>query len=257
VQRCVQCNAPQQDDVEACSFCGTLTEHGRRLKLEREAQAREAERRAQLQASSQRAQLLAEAGRSVNRSLLWSLLGLLACCLPLGPIIGIVTARRARELAEKNGASTAHATVALAVGIGCVVFSLGGWGGIGWIAKLEADRKAELHALIAKGDTDATLSMPTACALAELELMVSKYEGFNTLNHDLSCGTRLEQDSDEARLLEAHFTKERERVPVVACFHRVSGRWGVSQVRGDDRCDAPPPAPSGDDGAPKRPKRSR
>lgn len=255
MQRCGNCNAPIPDDAESCQFCSTETERGRRLRLERaqrlEVEQREAQRKADQAAAASRSRALAEASGAANRSLMWSLLGLLACCLPLGPIIGIVTARRAKELAVQGGTSTGHAHVALGVGIACALLSVAGWSTIALIARAEANRKTELEVLIAKGVGDAALTSATACALTELELMNSKYRDYDWLNTGLTCGTQLTVTGSEAVLEGSHFTKDQQRVPVVACFHR-GDRWGIAQVRPDARCDQPPPLPEPEDSGPKR-----
>jgi hypothetical protein len=241
--RCPNCHAPITDDAESCGHCGTVTERGQELRKKRLASEAEAKQRAEKDAFASRVRQIGEVTAAANRALAVSLLGLLACCLPAGPIAGIVMAQGARQKAQTLGVSPGRAAVALAVAVVSLAGSLFLWGLIGVIAKQEADRKRELHAVIAKEATGETLSAAGACALLELELMNSKYEGFDSFNDELSCpGEVVPHGTAEAKLLGSHFTKAKGRVDVVACFHR-SGAWAVKQLRADDNCDAPAPQP--------------
>lgn len=252
--RCPNCHAPIPDDAESCTHCGVETEAGKLARQRRAAAEAEAKKRAERDAFNARVRQIGEVTAAANRSLLVSLLGLLACCLPVGPIVGVVLARGAQRQAEGLGVPGGRGTAALAVAIVALVFSLSGWGFIGVIVKQEAERKRELNAIIAREAKGETLTSAGACALLELELMSSKYEKYDAFNDDLTCpGEVVPHGEREAKLLDSHFTHSNKRVDVVACFHKSGSTWTVKQLRGDDNCDAPPPQPAGKEGGPASP----
>src|SRR5215210_4993972 len=90
--RCPNCHAPINDDAESCTHCGVETERGKVARQQRLAAEAEAKKRGERDAFNTRVRQIGEVTASANRSLLVSLLGLLACCLPIGPIVGIVLA---------------------------------------------------------------------------------------------------------------------------------------------------------------------
>ncbi len=238
--RCSNCHAPIADDVESCSHCGTVTEQGREARKQRAAQEAEAKKRAERDAFALRVRQIGEVTAAANRSLMVSLLGLFACCLPVGPIVGIVLARGAQAQAKTLGVPSGRGTAAFAVGIVALVSSLFMWGFVGVIAKTEADRKRELNAVVAKEASGEKLTSAGACALLELELIASKYEKYDAFNDTLTCPGEIEPHGErEAKLLESHFTHDQKRVDVVGCFHKAGGTWTVKQLRADDNCDAP------------------
>jgi hypothetical protein len=243
VTRCPQCNAPLVDDVESCIFCGTLTEAGRRVRSERATQqkleAQLAQQRASMTAQSEQSRATQEIARAGTRAILWSVLGLLACCLPIGPIVGLVMSRGAAQLAKKHGLDSSRATLGLAVSASCLLICVGMWIFIVVLGVKESNHKAELLSVVEAGAGKPALSAPTACALAELELMETKFGDFSYANHDFHCSSDLTLKGDDARLLGSYFMKESKRVPVVACFHKTA-RWSVQQLRSNDACNAPP-----------------
>ncbi|MBL8950659.1 MAG: hypothetical protein JNK82_07780 [Myxococcaceae bacterium] len=256
--RCSNCHAPIGDDVEECEHCHTVTESGRELRRQRAeaaaAQEAAAKQRAERDAFTTRIRQIGEVTSAANRSLMVSLLGLLACCLPVGPIIGVVLARGAQKQAETLNVPGGRGTAALVVSLVALSFSLFGYGMVGWVAKAEADRKNALHAIIAKEASAETLSSAGACALLELELINAKYEEYSAFNDELTCpGEVVPHGAGEAKLLGSHFSREKRRVDVVACFHK-SATWSVKQLRADADCDAPPPPPP-DKPAHKKPPR--
>lgn len=250
--RCSTCNAPSNEQSETCTFCGTVTAHGLALRAERaRAQEESAKQKRALEQEQQRRELLAasaakgralqEINASIGRSVLLSTVGLFMCCLPVGPIIGLLMAKGARaRAAALSPADPGKGFVALVIAIVCLVASLAAWSGLGLMFKAEAERKAELRAVIAKDPANPQLGIATACALTELELLNSSYERYNHLNNDFVCGGKLEQDGELARLTGSHFIREQKHVDVVACFEH-GQVWSVKQVRADDDCTAPPP----------------
>ncbi len=254
MNRCPTCNAPMEDPLEPCRFCGAVTPEGLAAKKER-ARAEEElrlaeERRLQDEAARARAQAEEEARRarakletelnsSGTQAIVWSLVSLL-CCLPIGPVVGIVIALRARRLAAARGLPAGRATAGLAVAISSLVLCFGAWVGVGISIHVENQRKAELRAAIDKGAGAEQLDGPTACALAELEMIDAKYEGYTYVNADFKCSGRVVQEGDQARLLDAYFTESQKRTELVACFTK-GARWAVKQLRADEDCNAPPP----------------
>ena len=74
---------------------------------------------------------------------------------------------------------------------------------------------------VARHLTAQQLDLKTACALTELELLETKFEGYSSLD-DFECGpsSDLDLNGDEALLSGVHFLKSERRVPVFACLHR-------------------------------------
>jgi hypothetical protein len=253
VQRCLTCNAPLEDPLAGCRFCGAMTpeavaaakERARAdeaLRIENErrlaAEAASARQRAEAEQRAARFRLQAEVNGAGTQAIVWSLVSML-CCLPIGPIVGLILSRRARAQASAGGLNTGHATLGFAVSLTCLALSLSAWAGAGVSIKMESNHKAELRAQVERGAFAQELSGTNACTLAELELLDSKYEGYNWLNHDFSCDGKV-VPAGEGSLVRGHFTKEGQRIDVVACLEH-GERWVVSQLRGDDACDQPPP----------------
>ncbi len=240
---CRHCSAPIGDDAESCQFCGMITARGvalkdaRTAKQEAEAHARASAEAANAQSKAQSAQ--AEASRANQTGLLWGILGTILCCVfPVGPIVGLIHGLKARSLAKAHGFSAPLGSLVVA-GLGLSA-STAIWILMGVMAAKEESRKTELRKVIGAAET---LDLKTACALTELELFQTDYQGFGPFV-DFECEATgdLEVDGDKATLRELRFDKSKqERTTFVACFHRNSAHWTVKQLRPDDDCDAPPP----------------
>jgi hypothetical protein len=245
MQKCTNCSAPLQDLVEQCTFCGTLTDRGVQVR-QQQAMKGDAERHAAEQrAAADQVRARQAAQSSVDSAGRWalysSLLGSLLCCfVPVGPVLGIVFGMRARGLAAQHRlAGAGLGTTGLVFGVVGLVCSMTLWIAAGVMMVNENKHRGELKAAL--GDLTAhQLELRSACALTELELLDTRYEGYSSLD-DFECGSStsdLELNGDEAVLRGVQFVKGQRRVPVVACLHH-RNKWSVKQLRGDDDCSAP------------------
>lgn len=245
MQKCSNCSAPLQDSVEQCGFCGTLTDRGAQLKQQRAVQDDAARHAAEQRAAADQVRARQAAQYSVDSAGRWalysSLLGSMLCCfVPVGSIMGIVFGMRARGLAAQHRIPSAGmGTAGLVIGVIGLVGSIMMWIAVGVMMVNESRHKKELQASL--GDLTAQqVDLKTACALTELELLESKFEGYSSID-DFECGpsSDLDLSGDEAVLSGVHFLKGEQRVQVFACLHR-KNKWSVQQLRGDDDCSAPP-----------------
>ena len=244
MQKCSNCSAPLQDNIEQCGFCGTLTDRGVQARQERalkgDAERHAAEQRAAVDQvrARQAAQYSVD---SAGRWAFWSsVLGALLCCfVPAGSVMGIIFGMRARGLAAQHRLPGAGlGTTGLVFGVIGLVASMMMWIAVGVMMVNESRHKKALQASL--GDLTAQqLDLKTACALTELELLETKFEGYSSLD-DFECGpsSDLDLNGDEALLSGVRFLKSERRVPVFACLHR-KNKWSVQQLRGDDDCSAP------------------
>ena len=251
MQKCSNCSAPLQDLVEQCTFCGTVTERGVQARHARASQT-DAERRASAQAAAQQqAAELARARTSAQLevessgkwALIASLVGLVCCLVPIGPVLAILFGLRARRLAHRLGLpNSSLATAGLTIGVAGAVLSVLTWVGVGVTMVKESKRKAELTAELGKV-TNRKLELETACALTELELIETRYEDFSALEpFDCKARGELEVKGEAAVLRELSFKKSGPKVGLVSCL-RYRKQWSVHQVRADDDCEEPPVAP--------------
>lgn len=240
---CRHCSAPIGDDAESCQFCGMITARGVAMKDARAAKAEvEAKERAVAQTVDARSKALAaqaEASKANQTGLLWAILGTILCCIfPIGPVVGLVHALRARGLGKVHGfTAPLSAMVVSTLGLG---FALMMWVLMGVMAVKESSRKSELRKVIGAAET---LDLKTACALTELELFQIDYQGFGPfMDFDCEATGALEVRDDQAVMRALHFDKSsKERIAFVACFQRNAAHWSVKQLRPDEDCDAPPP----------------
>lgn len=238
MQRCSTCNAPLADAAPSCPYCGALTpagsaEHVAKIQAEyaekaRAKQSAHEQAKAQASAADRRLESLS------THALVWSLVGPLVCCLPLGSGAAVVLGRKARALAASSGKpAPGRATAGVVLGAVGLALCLLTWGGVGWLLKAEAARKAELRALLSREPQEA-LSLERACALVELELLETGYGEYSVLD-DFSCDGTVELRGAKAVLLDARVSKGRERKAVFGCLER-QGRWKVAQLRADAEC---------------------
>lgn len=247
MKACATCNAPLKDVTQPCPFCGTVGPDALAARQAQEAQRQAAERAAQQQSQAESVRAQANARPEIERSGRWALASALAgtvvCCpFPVGGVLGIVFGLRARRLAKDHGLPPpTMGTIGLGAGVAGILLAVGVWSLAGVMMVKENHRKAELRAAAGDG---ATLDVRGACALAELELIDRRYQGYTVMD-DFECEhvADLELRDDEAVLRGARFAKKDGPVDVVACLTHHS-RWTVKQVRGDDDCSAPPPPPT-------------
>lgn len=248
MQKCPNCSAPLKEEIERCTFCGSLTTHGLEAKQARAAQEeherRSAAQRSVEEAAAARSRAQPEVDQAGKWALLSSIIGTVVCCMvPIGPVMGIVFGLRARKLAQEHGLpNPSAASAGLTVGALGIVLSVVMWVAVAVVAVKENSQREHLKRQLASV-TNAELDLKTACALAELELMDAQYEGFTALEaFDCVATADVEQDGETALLRDAHFANGGQKIPVFACL-RFHTKWTVQQVRGDDDCSAAPPPP--------------
>lgn len=237
MKTCSTCSAPLKDVTVACPFCGTI---GPDALAARGAEQQRDWQRAQAESVRAQSNTRPEIEQSAKWSAIASLAGFVCCFFPVGGVLGLVFGIRARRLAREVGLPPPGlATLGIGAGAVGVLLSVTLWVASGGMMMKERNRKEELRQLAGAATT---LDARTACALAELELIITRYEGYSVLD-DLRCdGATLRLDGDRAVLPGLTFDKERQRVEAFACFERRGG-WTVTQVRNDAACDQPPPPP--------------
>ncbi len=248
--KCPACGASIVDDALVCAYCNQPTPaalEARRAEAEAERQREAAE---DAHERAQDAKRLDNARRSVKSSgtwsVLWSVMGLLTCIVPVMSIVGLLMSVRARRLAREHDivvpSSVSAGGVLGGVGLGLgVVFWI-----IGSVGIIEvSNRKDVLVETIAAGDTAEQLDATTACALAEYALLTEGWVGKRGASiDDYACTGRVTQDGDFAQIDDVVFhTSTDTRWDLTACFKRGT-KWslkGFRQTKGCDEDEAPPP----------------
>lgn len=207
-----------------CDYCGAPSPHAVRAKQARDQASLEREE-AGLRAEQ------AALNKSATYALVWSLAGLVTCCLPIPAGVAVFMGRRVQTRAKARGwvpPGTATAAVVLG-GIGLAMFTA-----FAIFAAFElratAQRKAELHAAIERTAQAEQLSQHTACALAELRLLEDGYadhSGSSTMSDSFECAGRLEQVGAKATLHGFSFRMaNKPRTELDACLER-GARWHI------------------------------
>ncbi|MBL8912452.1 MAG: hypothetical protein JNM17_17300 [Archangium sp.] len=255
---CGHCSAPLKDDLEMCGHCGTVTPFGIAQRQARAAKQEQAQAANQQRSDAEATRLRQVAMREVEQygkwSVISSLLGIILCCIfPVGPALGIYFGLKARALARERGVPNVGGGAAgTIIGYAGIALAIMTWVGAGVMQVMESKRKEELRMQITKGET---LDLKSACALTELELLETRYEGYITGN-DFECDglAEFEVKGKEAVLHGARFTRESKRIELISCLKLSGSSWTVKQLRPDEDCDAPPPEKKkddDDDGAPR------
>jgi hypothetical protein len=224
--------------VLKCEYCGAASPHAVRAQ-----QARSEADLAREEDEIQSAQKALD--RSATTALVWSIIGLVVCCVPVPGIVAIVLGRRVRVRSAARGwvpASTASVAMALGAVNLCIFvafFVLVA----GEMRELD-ELKAQLHAQAEVGASAEVLAQPTACALAELRLLEDgwkKHRGNNTMAESFECDGKFEVQGDTGVLKDLSFKKNSKiRVILDACLVR-GERWHIDRiVLAGTACDAPP-----------------
>lgn len=236
--KCTQCGALIDPLVLACPYCRFTTPAG--VAAHERAQA-EAQQRAHWQAHAHFAQQ-ATTGAAVQSSsthaLIWSIVGTLLCCMPLG-IVGIVLAVRARSLAKRLGTPPpAKATLGLVLGIVSSVLSVAFI--IFAIVQSERDKEGAARRITAleeqlgSAPSASVLERSTACRLAEIYALRSGWDdrqGYAL--EDFECVGKIVHERDRATLDDFRFrvgSSQSKHVDVNVCFKRGEA-WYVSDMR--------------------------
>lgn len=174
---------------------------------------------------------------------LWSMAGLVVCCLPVPGIVAITMAHGVRTKAQARGwlpPSTAVAAIVLGI-INILIFS-GFVALVAWEMRATAERQAFLHETTAKSSTALVLPQAAACDLAELRLLEDGWKGHSgntTLSETFDCAGRLEITDRTAVLYGLTFRFNSDaRHTLDACLRR-GQRWRVEKlVSAGDGCGA-------------------
>jgi hypothetical protein len=222
--------------VHACPYCGLTTPAG----VAAQSQAAE---RAKVQAQwAAAAQLQASATEQrrikglATQSLVWSIGGLVFCCLPLG-VVGIVQGLRARSASVARSLPVPGlASAGLWLGIASCLTSVGLWTWAG-ISNAKDEERAKARTTEIEKAVDAkagleTLDRDVACQLAEARTLQAGWDGKRGYSlQRFECPGKFEQAADRAELQDFRFhagSGEKE-YRVFVCFKR-GDRWFVDRL---------------------------
>ena len=240
-ERCGGCGAAVGIEALTCEYCGVASPHARRASAAAsEAELAEAEARLRV----------AEAAvhRSGKVALVWSVVGVALCCLPVGSVVALLLAQRARTQARAAGLVAPSTTTAAMIlgGLGLAAF-VAFAGLVAAEMRAERERTAQLHALTDEAAAQPELTQPTACGLAELRLIEDGWDGRtgSSVYDTFECPGRVHQDGAGAVLEGMSIRPKRgERILFDACLER-GEKWFVrALVPGGQGCapaDAPAP----------------
>jgi hypothetical protein len=237
MQTCERCGADLDDSVAKCPYCGSETPAAARMaaaqwQAQAYAQATIADR--------QRQQAIADVAKSSMLAFVLSLLGLLACCTPLG-IWSLVVALRAQAAAKLAGIAVPATAILAFILLALHVVCAGGFT-VWYIhdTRVREARIAELQKVIDAHAAEEGLSHSLACALAEQRLLKEGFEDSSgVMIEDFSCDGRVSQDGDHAVLDPIRFhVSSSTAVTAKACLFR-GARWSVARVA-HGACSEPP-----------------
>lgn len=236
--KCAQCGALVDPLALACQYCRFTTPAG--VAAHQRAQA-EAEQRAHWHAHAhltQQATTNARVQSSSNHALIWSIIGTVLCCLPLG-VVGIVLAVRARSLAKRLGTPPpARATLGLALGIVSSVLSVAFV--VYAIVQSEHDKEeagkriTTIEQELGPAPSAHVLERSTACGLAEIHALRTGWDGRQGYALEgFECVGKIRLQRNRATLDDFRFrigNAPNKRFDVNVCFKR-GAVWYVSDMR--------------------------
>lgn len=240
--KCHACGAVLGSTQPACPFCGITTPYGAHLEHQAKQHALNIDLLKQQQEHASDQQRRDEAKRSLDRtsklSLIWSIAGLVMCCMFVPSVVALVFGTRARKMAHKYQlVLPTSATAGLFLGL------IGLVGGVGliWIGVTEDRARTQRIAAIDRelGDRARmpTLEHAVACLLAEKRLQQGAFRGTGSIDA-FECDGKLEQTSDHATLRNLRFTKSNDNFVVKVCLEK-GERWSVSGFRLNATCNEP------------------
>lgn len=245
--KCEHCGAVLTPQALECGFCRAPTPAGLRAREQAEHEQRA---RAQWASASEQQERFAAQARlqsTSSQSLWWSIGGFFICCMPVA-VVGLIQGLRARGLARSIGAPLPGRALA-----GLILSGIGSASSIAlftaaMIGSSQDKEAAETRIKVLEAQTQipaqaASMTQPTACALAEAYALKSGYddaEGQNLARFD--CLGKLTATSDSAALDAFRFAKNKKNYEVNVCFKR-GARWYVTSLQ-EQACGAVPPAAS-------------
>jgi hypothetical protein len=239
MHRCERCGGLVQDQIPACPYCGAITPFGAQVQS---AAAMTSHARAQqelAQEQKRHAQAMTALARTAWASLIVSVLGLVTCCLPLASLLAIALGLRAAFVARKHKLTLpAAGVVGILLGVVGIVSAVGFWIFFGVDQYYEEQLKRELWRRIGNGDTAQVLAQPTACAMAELELLETSHRGY-TRSHEVRCHGKLTVTGETAVLHDLMVRGSGDSYRAFVCFKR-GAKWMVAEIRADAACGSEP-----------------
>lgn len=234
---CEHCGARLDPNALACSFCKAPTPLATQVRARQEEEAR-VRAAWQAQSESQRSSALQKQMESLGtHALVWSIVGVFLCCLPVSAI-GVVQGMRARGLATQlrlplPGRATTGIILGILGSLTSVALLTVGFIGSAQDQKAADARIAQLETSIGPRAKASTLEHDVACALAEIHARKSGFETQrgSSLDH-FECVGRLSGGASEAQLENFRFTKSTTKFDVNVCFKR-GAQWFVQDVQRD------------------------
>ena len=235
---CENCGAALVMEAAECAYCRRpnphfqLQEQARQQALSDAAQAEKRERARRVDSKA-------------TYALVFAVLGLLCCLLPIPGIVAVVLGRRSVSLARSHGiAEPTKATLAVVLGLIPIPVAVLFYG---WVIVREierAERIEELEVHVSAPSQAQVLQVATACELAELRLLRDGLEGHTGSGFDaFECAGRLTVSADRASLDDFTFNQtDAGRTSLRVCFARGT-KWAVSGFRKQASCEAPEDAP--------------
>jgi hypothetical protein len=241
---CPKCGASVAPTDPACRYCGTPSPEGT-LRLREEHIRAEAEAvalEAHLEYDHARAQ--AALDDNARLALKWAIAGVVLCCMPIPAIVALVMAIRTQAAAKRHdNVVPGRATAALVISVATLVLFCGAIGLYLVDSHRKESRRRELYDIVGRTWTSTVIDQTTACALLELKLIDTGFDGKSwTMGDGFACHGKLEQNADRAVLHDADAHIGSGDAHVMACMKR-GERWMVEKVlREGASCDpvAPP-----------------
>ncbi|MBW2457805.1 MAG: hypothetical protein JRI68_25090 [Deltaproteobacteria bacterium] len=239
--QCDQCGATISPNDTICPFCQALTPLGRhqqQAQAATETYKQQAQAQLEVRSEAQRRQQKREAlESSATYSLIAGAVGLVTCCLPVGPVLAIVLGLKAQRHAVQQGlAKPPRALLGIILGIGGLVLGVVGWVYYYVDTSTRDEDVARLKKESKKGAKRAVLSKKTACQLVKIEVLQSDYAIYD--DAEIDCRGKLNVTGDRA-VLENVRLERTDPDKVTGCLERVDERWVVAELSKDGRCFAP------------------
>jgi hypothetical protein len=251
---CPQCGASVAPTEPACRYCGTLSPEGTSLLREEHirAEAEAAAIEAHLEHDHARAQ--AALDENARLALKWAIAGLVLCCVPVPAIVALVMAVRTQKAARLNDSVVpGRATAALVISAATLLLFSGAIAVYLVDSHMKESRSRELRDIAQRTWTSTVIDQATACALLELKVIESGFNGKSwTLGDSFACHGKIEQNGDRAVLHDAEVGIGGDNAHVVACMKR-GERWMVEKVlREGTSCEPALPAAAASSAPPPR-----
>lgn len=233
--KCEHCGAAIDPGAYECPYCKVATRRAAEHRFQQEQQARAHAHWEAQQQYAQQQLLHNQLASTAKQSLIWSIIGVVACCTPFA-IVGVVQAVRARGMATRLRAPVpGSATIGLVLSIvGCVSsISLVTVALVQSHSEAEAakQRTAQIAKKLGDGPSAARLDHPTACGLAEIYALESGFDGHPGYALDrFECVGKLTSAPEDAQLETFRFRWSSTSYDVNACFKK-GARWYVTELR--------------------------